>query len=135
MPREQLLVPGAGDLVEREPEGTATLGTDVEEDDRDGLEASTEGGRDALVATDDDAVRTTRDDGLDEGELVDAAPEGVEGGLVHATRVGRVGNEGGGRDELDGEGWFEGCHGGLQQDALNKQRSCGRATSGRRTSQ
>ena len=51
---------------------------------------------------------------LDEGELIDAALERIEGGLVHVARVGRVGDERVGRDVLEGEGLLGAGHGELR---------------------
>ena len=79
---QELLVPLAGDAVERQAQEPALLGADVEPDDRHRLEPEPSSGHEALVTADDRGVLATRQDGLHEPPLVDAPREGLELGLA-----------------------------------------------------
>ncbi len=103
-PGEELLVPGATDLVERQPEQPRLFHGDVEPGDRHARKAEPPGSHEALMAPDDGPILPSRQDRLDEAELAEAALQGVELVVRNASRVGRIGVEPIDRHLLDGEG-------------------------------
>src|SRR5450759_526312 len=102
--REEGIVPGARDLVQREPEESGLVHADVEPGDGHAREAQPAGGDETLVAADDSLILPSGEHGLDEPELAEAALQGIELVLADPARVGGIGVQRLDRDVLDGEG-------------------------------
>jgi len=101
--RQELVVPGAADLVEREPQEPRLLDRDVEPGHRNGRETQPPRGDEALVAADDGPVLASGQHRLDEAELAEAALEGVELVVANPPWVGGIGAKLVDRDLLDDE--------------------------------
>ena len=105
-PRQQLVVPVAGDLVQGQVEQARLLQGQIHVDHRDSLKAQLPRRDQALVAADDGAVLPPGDDGVDQAELLDAARERLQLLVRDPARVGWVGTQVADGDVLDAEfGW------------------------------
>jgi hypothetical protein len=101
---EELFVPGAGDLVEREPEEARLFHGDVEPRHWHAREAQPAGRDQPLVTTDNRSVLAAGEHRLDEAELAKATLKSVELLLADPARVGGIRSELIDRNELDGDG-------------------------------
>jgi hypothetical protein len=101
---QELLVPGAADLVQCEAEEACLFHGHIEPGHRDRGQSEAAGCDQALVAADDRSVLTTGQDRLDEAELPHAPFERVELVLADPAGVGRIRTEIVDRDLVDGEG-------------------------------
>ena len=90
---QESVVPGAADPIQRQSQDAGLLERNVEPADRDALQAQPAGCHQALVASDDRAIRSAGEDRLDKAELADAALQGVEFGITDPSGVGRIGTQ------------------------------------------
>src|SRR5664280_3663040 len=108
---EELLVPGAADLVEGETEEPSLLDRHIEPGDGDRGQAETACRHEALVAADDRPILASGEHRLDEAELAKAALQRVELVVADPPRVCGVRPEVVDRDRVDGEGGERGRRG------------------------